>query len=468
VWVAGLTVGVAACVALLVIPFESTAWVLVARGTSVLALGVFLAVNLRLPPSVRGIWWAIWAYELLTVAGDVVYDVQERLVGEPPFPGPADALYVLAYLAAFTGLLWLVGARHPDRDAEAWIDTMIVTIAAAAVVGVVILAPTIEGSIATDAGAALGLLYPVLDIIVLSGLVRLLVGGRHSNPALILLVTAFGLTLVADLLFNVAASRDMEGASPALIDAIYLASLVVMTAAAAAPGASTIDEPSVAPGSSRGSSRLVGLTAGALTIPVLLLFIAWSEGELAARLLTAASIVVILLVVSRLRQLIRTVQAQSVLLESQARTDGLTGIANRRTLDYELERLEGNPDAGGQVLTVAMLDLDHFKEFNDRNGHRAGDQVLVDSTRAWRDALGERGFLARYGGEEFTILLPGCDLDEARELLEEVRRSTPGEVTVSVGLAERADHETGFEVLSRADRALYAAKAAGRDRIVTA
>lgn len=467
-WVAGLAVGLLACLALLVIPLESTLWVLVARGTSVLALGVFLVVTVRLPRDVRGIWWAIFTYESLTVAGDIVYDVQERLVGEPPFPGPADALYLLAYLAAFSSLLWLVRARHPDRDADAWIDTLIVTIAAAAVVGVLILAPTVESSVATGTATALALLYPVLDIIVLSGLVRLLLGSRRSNISMLLVVIAFGVTLVADLLFNVASSREMEGVSPALIDALFLASLVVMTAAAAAPDAGTIDEPEPQHRQSPGSSRLVGLTIGALTIPVLLLFIAWSEGELAARLLTAASIVVILLVLSRIRQLIRTVQTQSVLLASQARTDGLTGIPNRRTLDYELERLDGSPEAGGRALSVAMLDLDHFKDFNDRFGHRAGDEVLVQSTRAWRDALGSHGFLARYGGEEFTVLLPGVGLAQARELMESLRRATPNGVTVSVGLAERSGDETGFEVLARADSALYAAKAAGRDRTVTA
>ncbi len=183
-------------------------------------------------------------------------------------------------------------------------------------------------------------------------------------------------------------------------------------------------------------------------------------------MLTVASILVILLVLWRLRRLLATVQEQSAQLTSQARTDGLTGIANRRTLDYEMERLDSTTLSPRPSLTVAMLDLDHFKNYNDRFGHRAGDDLLIHAARAWRDALGGQGFVARYGGEEFTILLPGVDLVGSRSIIEAVRRATPEGMTVSVGVAERSSDETGFQTLHRADRALYRAKEAGRDRIV--
>jgi diguanylate cyclase (GGDEF)-like protein len=461
-------VGLLACLALLVIPVDSTAWVLVARGASLVALAVFLLVNLRLPAGVRSIWWGVWAYEALTVAGDVVYDVQERLLDESPFPGPADILYVSAYVAAFAALLTLVRRVHPGEDREAWIDTMIVTIAVAAIVGMLVLGPTVRDSAASDLGTAIALLYPLLDIVLLSGLIRLLFGGRSRNLALLLLITSFGLTLVADIVYNALTSNGLDTFSPAWLDALYLTALVTMTAAASAPGAATIDAASQRKSSSTASVRTLGLTMGVLTIPAILLFVGFSEDNVSVALLSAAACMVILLVLWRVRRLLATVAAQSRQLAEQARTDGLTGIANRRTLDYELERLDAHPVTAPAPLTIAMLDLDYFKDFNDRRGHRAGDEVLVRSTRAWRDALGSRGFLARYGGEEFTVLLPGIGLAEARELMESLREATPEGVTVSVGLAERHDHETGFEVLNRADAALYAAKDAGRDRIVTA
>jgi len=467
-WVVGLGVGLLACLVLLVIPVESTAWVLVARGTSVLALVVFALLAIRLPRRVQGIWWLVWTYEVLTVAGDVVYDVQERLLDEAPFPGPADVLYLTAYGAAFGALLMLVRRVHPGRDREAWIDTMIVTIAATALVGMIVLEPTMRGSASTDAGTVIALLYPLLDIVMLSGLIRLLVGGRNRNPALLLLVAAFALVLVADLVYNALTSHGLNTFSPAWLDALYLASLVVMTAAVSAPGASTIDNVSLRQPRSASPIRTVGLTLGVLTIPAILLFVGVSQNNASVALLSAAACMVILLVLWRLRRLLGTIAIQSRQLAEQARTDGLTGIANRRTLDYELERLDATSGTASSPLTIAMLDLDNFKRYNDRHGHQAGDDVLVQSTRAWRDALGPRGFLARYGGEEFTVLLPGLGLAEARELMETVRGVTPMGVTVSVGMAERVDGESGFDVLRRADTALYEAKEAGRDRLVTA
>jgi diguanylate cyclase (GGDEF)-like protein len=467
-WVASLGVGLLACLSLLVIPVETTAWVAVARGASLVAVVVFAFSVVRLPAGVRGIWWMVWTYEALTLAGDVIYDVQERVLDEAPFPGPADALYLGAYVAAFTALLMLVRRVHPGRDREAWIDTMIVTVAVAAIVAMIVLVPTMRDSADEDLGSLIALLYPLLDIVMLSGLIRLLVGGGSRNPALYMLVAAFTLVLAADLVYNALTSNDLDSFSPAWLDALYLASLVVMTAAASAPGAASIDATSSRHPRSASPVRTLGLTLGVLTIPVILLYVGFSENNTSVALLSAAACLVILLVLWRVRRLLAMVAHQSQLLAAQARTDPLTGIANRRTLDYELERLDGAPDAAAMPLTVAMLDLDHFKDFNDRYGHSAGDDVLVRSTRAWRDTLGDRGFLARYGGEEFTVLLPGVGLVQARDLMESVRLATPDGVTVSVGLAERLDHEPGIDVLHRADEALYIAKEAGRDRIATA
>ena len=164
-------------------------------------------------------------------------------------------------------------------------------------------------------------------------------------------------------------------------------------------------------------------------------------------------------------------QRQAQQLSSLARTDALTGLPNRGTLDYQLERAQQAADEDGSTLTIAMLDLDHFKPYNDTFGHQAGDSALVDCATAWGAALrddegGTPPFLARYGGEEFAILLTGRTLPDAERLLEDVRRATPQGLTVSIGLAERRPGESGFSTMSRADRALYRAKDLGRDRVV--
>ena len=117
-------------------------------------------------------------------------------------------------------------------------------------------------------------------------------------------------------------------------------------------------------------------------------------------------------------------------------------------------------------LCVAIVDLDHFKQFNDVHGHQAGDRLLKSSASAWRTALRQTDTLARYGGEEFGVVLPGCSADVAEVVLERLRELTPDGQTCSVGLAEWSPGESDADVVARADAALYAAKRAGRDALV--
>jgi diguanylate cyclase (GGDEF)-like protein/PAS domain S-box-containing protein len=155
-------------------------------------------------------------------------------------------------------------------------------------------------------------------------------------------------------------------------------------------------------------------------------------------------------------------------VEAMARTDELTGLANRRALDEELRRELSRAKRSGDRLTVAMLDIDRFKAYNDRHGHPAGDELLREAAGAWRLALRETDFIARYGGEEFVVLLPACPPDDAPAILQRLRATTPAGQTVSGGVAVWNGSESAESLLARADRALYAAKRAGRDRLLAA
>ena len=155
-------------------------------------------------------------------------------------------------------------------------------------------------------------------------------------------------------------------------------------------------------------------------------------------------------------------------LEHLARTDSLTGLPNRRHWEQQLPRELARADRDDVRLCVAMLDLDHFKHYNDLRGHQAGDRLLVEAASAWRGALRPYDVLARFGGEEFSLILPGCDLDEAALLVERLRAGMPGEESCSAGIAEWDGNETAGALIGRADAALYQAKRAGRDRAVTA
>lgn len=152
-------------------------------------------------------------------------------------------------------------------------------------------------------------------------------------------------------------------------------------------------------------------------------------------------------------------------LEHLAGTDPLTGLANRRSWNEALPGLLAAARRDGRPLTMAIADLDHFKAYNDVHGHLAGDALLTGAAAAYGACLRDSDLLARWGGEEFAIALPDCPAQHARSVLDRLRRSTPQGQTCSIGFAVWDTVESPAELLGRADAALYAAKATGRDRV---
>ncbi len=155
-------------------------------------------------------------------------------------------------------------------------------------------------------------------------------------------------------------------------------------------------------------------------------------------------------------------------LDELTRTDELTGLPNRRAWDELLEHELAVAERHGKPLAVAMLDLDHFKSYNDRHGHLAGDRLLRAAAAAWGSSLRATDVLARWGGEEFALLLPGCDATGATTLVERLRGSLPDDVTFSAGVVSSDGRDAARALMDAADRALYQAKDEGRDRVVSA
>lgn len=153
-------------------------------------------------------------------------------------------------------------------------------------------------------------------------------------------------------------------------------------------------------------------------------------------------------------------------LEALTRTDALTGAANRRSLEETMVRELASAERNSHRVSVVMLDLDHFKAFNDSRGHQAGDRLLVAVSIAWRAELRPSDTLARYGGEEFLVVLPDCELPTALRVANRLRAAVPGAQTVSAGIAAWDGTESSAELIGRADAALYEAKGSGRDRAI--
>jgi diguanylate cyclase (GGDEF)-like protein/PAS domain S-box-containing protein len=155
-------------------------------------------------------------------------------------------------------------------------------------------------------------------------------------------------------------------------------------------------------------------------------------------------------------------------VQNLARHDALTGLPNRRFLHELLPREMARARRNESPLCLAIIDIDHFKSYNDTHGHLAGDEVLRACAREWDGTLRGEDTLVRFGGEEFLVLLPDTDPEQGAEIVERLRRQTPMEQTCSAGLALWDRVESIDDLLRRADEALYLAKASGRDQLAQA
>jgi diguanylate cyclase len=177
-----------------------------------------------------------------------------------------------------------------------------------------------------------------------------------------------------------------------------------------------------------------------------------------------------------LRSLSRRVWRQNTLLESRSRTDSLTGLANRQHLDLALDAALERARREQRAATLMMIDVDGFKSVNDRDGHLAGDAMLVAVAQALRESVRGADLAGRYAGDEFTVLLPDADLACGMEVAERIRARVANlrlgdagrRCTVSIGVAELdAGMRDVRDWLNVADQALYQSKRSGRNRVCT-
>ncbi len=161
-------------------------------------------------------------------------------------------------------------------------------------------------------------------------------------------------------------------------------------------------------------------------------------------------------------------------------TDELTGIFNRRYFNQRYNRELGRARRYKRALSILMIDIDHFKQFNDTHGHLMGDEVLRKMSRVFESNLRKADIFCRYGGEEFVVILPEINLQQAMLVGEKLRRTMETfrfvdkrkmdkKITISVGVASYPENECNSEeILNKADKALYQAKQQGRNRVIAA
>ena len=419
-------------------------------------------------PAQRGGWYLFAAAVLFQLIGDVLYEVYRQVLDEPPFPSAADAFYLAACPMLVGGMLLLTRGRL-GRDRAGLLDAAIIATGLGLVWWVAVIGPLAADSSVPLVERVVGAAYPACDLVLLAVVARLLTRPGRMTRSLALMTGGTAALMLADAAFQVVAAYapDLEG----LITVGWLAANTLWGAAALHPSAAGAAPPTGTVRQRLSNGRLAVLGACTLVVPTLLFAQGLALGPAGVSWLSigVGAVLLFLLVLARMAGFVGEVQRQSRQLERLAMRDELTGLPNRRVFE---QRLAEAVAAG--AVHVAMLDLDGFKEVNDRFGHAAGDRLLTVTAQRLAGQLRDGDVAARMGGDEFAVLVPGATAAEMDAVVERIgaalRAPVPAMgqellVGASIGTADTSGAVDGAEVLRRADIAMYAAKQAGGDRV---
>lgn len=395
----------------------------------------------------------------------------------PSAHGVQDWFYLAGNVAGMAAAAWLIRIQNPGRDRESLLDAAIISSGFALLAAIFLIKPAIlaAGSLTLAIAATA---QPLADLFMLVLLITMAL--RRSslrNPAMRLIALGQATILVVDC---VLAFVPAIFENPMAMKAVTCGTLLMyafFAAAALHPAFREIASVSQDTGSRPSWLRTPLLWIAVMSGPALLVFEAWQyEMQTPDAYAIAIGCATIFgLVVARLQTLVERVNAQSHVLKEQADKlrilathDGLTGLINRRAWDGALDEGLERARRHDLTTTVAIIDIDHFKRYNDTFGHQAGDRLLKSAAAAWSTQIRTVDVLARYGGEEFIALLPGCGCAEAVDVLARMRDATPDAQTFSAGIATWDGQETQEQLVARADTALYQAKRSGRARSIIA
>jgi diguanylate cyclase (GGDEF)-like protein len=412
-------------------------------------------------------WWLVVAGFMGWVAADVVWTVEQLGFEVQTYPVPSDAVYIASYLLVVAGLLVMMRTQRLYGRVSGILDASIIAVGSSIFVSAAVLLPLVDDSSLTTSAKVVSAAYPVLDVVLLvtAGHLWITPGARSRSYTLLLLslVAAF----VPDITWTAVSFASGQTIPAVITDAGWLLVYVLLAFATADPSMRRLGQPNPASESSVASRRRLTLLAVGLLMPAAALFVPrygnYTDG---VPVLGLSAFVLAILTLVRMSSLLGVIQAQSVQLAALASRDALTGAPNRRTWDHELSAACRAAQENGTPLTIALIDLDRFKRFNDAHGHPAVDRLLREAVAGWNDVIGDQGLLARYGGEEFALLLPKTTREEGLALVSAMRSMTPSGQTFSAGVAAWVPGTEPTMALADADRGLYHAKRAGRDRVV--
>jgi diguanylate cyclase (GGDEF)-like protein len=432
-------------------------------------------------PANRTPWIAMAVGQAVWVLGDCLSSYYVDIAPTDAYPTLADACYLAAYPLLLAALFLLIRDRLPRRDLAGILDSAVVTTGLATLSWCLLARPTFDGIQTSPLAASVGAAYPIADILLVGGVVRLLVtpGGRTRSFWLLLGAV---LALVGADSASTAMSIYSNGA-PAYLDVIWLLAYIAWGAAALEPSMRTLSDRSEVPPSAFGPARLTALALATLVAPGILAVEQAAGLPLDVWAVVVGSVLAFLLVVARMGVAIRDIAAANAAREQlqldlayQAAHDPLTDLPNRAQAMTLIDGALRRARRSGAMIALLFVDLDKFKTVNDTFGHRAGDLVLRAAAKRMQTCVRGGDVVARLGGDEFVVLLEPVDHEaEASDVAEriiaavcapiEVSDTEAATIGASVGIALSLDASVNSELLMHeADTAVYRAKTAGRGR----
>lgn len=432
------------------------------------APGAVLVGILRFRPSRPFPWDLILANQVVYASADFTFYIRHDLLGLNQYPAVSDILYLLHYPLLVAALVVLIRRRTPGSDRSALMDAGVLVVTAAMLSWIFVIAPSFDAPGQDVLARVTSAAYPVMDLTMLSIVLWLFLGAGRRTRSFWILGASLVLLFATDTVY---ALQQIDGTyHPGnFLDGMWAVYYLLIGASMLDPSMAKLDSPSPVRGLPPPASRYLGIGLATLAVPVVLLVEQDRHTPYVFPVIAVGTALLFGLVILRLTAMIGDQRRMAI-------TDLLRGLRNRRYFESHYTVDCARAKRSKERLSLVLFDVDFFKSVNDGYGHGAGDRVLAEIAGRLRAHLRAGDVLARYGGEEFAVLLFGAGTVEAHNTADRLREAVAAEpfeigdglqipVTVSAGIVSYPEHvDDPSELLLAADRAMYAAKSAGRDR----